>query len=90
MLSALSAPTTNASSSGPLVPLNKSMHSWLRPNPKMEPKQHDDPAFNLWTFLIETEAILRDLDISHVPECVWQAYYDRGMAPPDALKAALS
>lgn len=55
----------------------------------MEPKQHDDPAFNLWTFLVETEAVLRDIDISHVPECVWQAYYDRGMATPDALKAAL-
>lgn len=55
----------------------------------MEPKKHNDPAFNLWAFLVETEAVLRDKDISHVPECVWQAYFDRDMTPAQALETAL-
>lgn len=55
----------------------------------MEPKHHADPAFNLWAFLVETAAVLRGVDIGHVPECVWQAYFDRDMTPTQALEAAL-
>ena len=53
----------------------------------MEPKQHPDPAFNLWAFLVETAAVLRDEDISEVPECVWQSYFGRGLTPTEALEA---
>ena len=56
----------------------------------METKQHDDPAFNLWMFLVEVEAVILNKDISHVTECVWQVYFDQNMTPPEAINAVLA